>query len=392
MSTFRVALSVSPFTEQVLSSGARLTDGERTAASVREVQELFREHGATEVFVRFCTARETAPQVDAQSLSDGLERCRMAADLGLALNPEFGLWANYGDVLRQPGPDFSQYPELEVPGPWAELTVDQMCRALHGYGALVAREVRETGAQVEFWDIGNEVDLGIAGVAPRPIGGAEASGYQPPDRVDPEIGRRAVTDLIRLPVDERIDWLQRHVWPHEARLLAAFAEGITTVVPDARFSTHLSGLGASDTTLPMAFWEAMRDGGYVPDEIGYSYYPSSPASSLDTFKQTITRTTAATDRPAFVAEYAYAAAPMEGEHLFADWDTPEGDYPISEEGQARLLEDLTRWGVENRVTGIRPWAPDLAWGLWAPMALFRAEGMTGEARPALDAMRRALST
>ncbi len=68
--------------------------------------------------------------------------------------------------------------------------------------------------------------------APRPIGGGGGGRLPASGPVDPEIGRRAVTDLIRLPVDERIDWLQRHVWPHEARLLAAFAEGPAAGTPE----------------------------------------------------------------------------------------------------------------------------------------------------------------
>lgn len=395
MTGFRIALSVSPFADRVLSEGVRFTDGERTAGSVRELQELFTAHGATEVYSRICTARETPPQVDAQSLAGGLERARLARDLELAFNPEIGLFESYGDVLRQPALDLSEYPEIHVDGPWESLTVDQMRRALHDYGALVARAVRETGAEVNVWDIGNEVDLGVAGVAPMPIPGPEADRYRPPDRIDPEIGKFGVRDLLTLPEADRIEWLQEHIWPHEARLLAAFAEGVASEESDARFSTHISGVSGRAPRFAVAFWESMREGGYVPDEVGYSLYPSVPEASLETFMETVRRVHEIVDRPAFVAEFSYAAADMEGDHLFAHWDSADGDYEISEEGQARILEDLVAWGVdEGYLAGVRPWAPDFAWGLWAPMSFFRQtgpEGRTGEARPVIDAMRRGLS-
>jgi tagatose-1,6-bisphosphate aldolase non-catalytic subunit AgaZ/GatZ len=54
---FRVSLSVSPFTEAVLAA-VSLTDGRRTARTVRQVQRLFSRHGATEVFARVATLRQ----------------------------------------------------------------------------------------------------------------------------------------------------------------------------------------------------------------------------------------------------------------------------------------------------------------------------------------------
>lgn len=161
---FRVSLSVSPFTEAVLGSLA-LTDGRRTASTVREVQRLFNQHGATEVFVRVAT-RTQARLGDAEyGLARALERARLARDLGLPLNPELGLWAVYGDITRQPAPDFSDYPSIRLPGPWNTLTLEQMEAALRQYGALAARQLLATGVRVNHWDLGNEVEWGVAGVA-----------------------------------------------------------------------------------------------------------------------------------------------------------------------------------------------------------------------------------
>ena len=105
---FRVSLSVSPFTEAVLASLA-LADGHETARTVKAVQRLFDRHGATEVYARVAT-RQHARLGDAEyGWARALERARLARDLGLPLNPELGLWAVYGDITRQPAPDFSDY-------------------------------------------------------------------------------------------------------------------------------------------------------------------------------------------------------------------------------------------------------------------------------------------
>ena len=96
---FRVALSVSPFTESVLGA-VELTDGEMSAKTVREVQLLFNRHGATEIYQRIA-CRKHSPQGPAQhGWERGLDRARLARDLNMPFNPEIGIFANYGDVAH----------------------------------------------------------------------------------------------------------------------------------------------------------------------------------------------------------------------------------------------------------------------------------------------------
>jgi hypothetical protein len=119
----------------------------------------------------------------------GLERARLAAKLELPFNPELGLFDSYGDIRCQPPPDFTDY-EIALPGPWASLTIVQMTTVLRAYGAAVAKQIIATGATVGAWDLGNEVEYGVAGVAVRPMpGGCDASAgatgeYQAPDAVN----------------------------------------------------------------------------------------------------------------------------------------------------------------------------------------------------------------
>jgi len=391
---FRVAISVSPFTEILLESGIVYTDGTRTAKTVDDLQRLFVAHGANEVYARIATARSKTPGFGDHSLDRGLERARLAKSLGLPFNPELGLFAVYGDLRCQPSPDFSGYPELKVPAVWTSLTIEQMLPIVRSYGAIVAKMILDTGVQVSVWDLGNEVDLGIAGVSPPPMpGGCEEKGpgwYLPPDKIDPEIGKKGALELIGMADSERIEWLQTHVWPYEARILAAVADGIRSVVPSARFSTHVSGFLAVHPTDAVAFFSAMKKRGYLPDQLGFSFYPSStsdPPDRMRAFKKTVLSVRLEFNRPVFIAEFAYPAAQQAAqEGPFRSWNQALDGYPLTPRGQADALRDLASWGAAHGVTGIRPWGPETTVAAWSSFALFGLTSKTATARPALDAL------
>jgi arabinogalactan endo-1,4-beta-galactosidase len=404
---FRMSLSLSAFTELLLAQGHHFRDGDTVVTTPEDLQRLFVAHGSNEVFVRVPTRRHTgnASPVDwvVGSLDIALDRARLAASLGLRFNPEFGLFRHYGDALRQPAPDFSDHPEIQLSGPWHTLTVDEMAAAIETYGGIVAREIAATGAEVGVWDIGNEVDTGVAGISPRPApSGVDAiidrgeEWYAAPDRVDPEVGRTSLLDLVRRGMDELIPWLERHVWPHQARLLAAFADGVRSVVPDARFGTHLAAHAAVDARFPLAFWEAMAAGGYRPDVIGTSFYPSNgqapSGDAFEDFRRTVATLQDKLQRPVFVSEYGY---PATGDAVWEGWDRPVPCYPLTEDGQAALLHDIVAWGHANGMSGVRPWLPDGFVGVWglATMALFGPAdpaAVCGASRPALTAIADAL--
>lgn len=395
---FRVSLSVSPFTEIVLASGLTFTDGKITAATVDDLQRLFVAHGANEVYARIATTQKYRTGFGDHSMDRGLERGRLAAALKLPFNPELGLFNIYGDIRCQPAPDFTDYPAIKLPGPWHTLTLDQMTAALRQYGAIAARQILDTGAHVRIWDLGNEIELGIAGVAVKPVPGScddTAGGpnwYHPADAVDPAIGKMTFQSIMGLPEAKRIDWLAQHLWPHEAKLLAAVAAGVRTVDPQARFSTHASGMAATAPAFTTAFYKSLREGGFSPDELGISYYPTSsrfPSDRPQSFKDMVGSLHRALDRPVFIAEFGYPAATMSG--MFT-WNDAVPGYPQSNDGQAAFLRDLIAWGTrEKLLSGIRPWGPDLAVAGWLPMSLFEHDGQLARSRPALDALRPAAS-
>ena len=388
---FRISVSVSPFTELLLSNGIIFTDGSTTARNAEELQKLLMKYGANEVYARLATTRTHEKGFGDHSLNRVLERSRMARALNLPLNPELGLFNIYGDIRCQPSPDFHEYPELKVPGPWTSLTIDEMLPLLRSYGAIAAKTILATGVTVRIWDIGNEVDFGSAGVAPRPLepGCDDTAGgpgwYQPPDKVDPAIGKMSVLSLIRLPEADRIQWLQAHLWPHLARMLGAVAAGVRSVDSKARFSTHLSGISAVIPKQAVAFYQVLSDGGFLPDELGFSFYPSSadkPADRLQAFEKTLMAVHESLKRPVFVAEFGYPTGPIrEGD--FANWSHALDGYPLSEGGQAALIRHIAEWGPSVGLTGIRPWAPDVVAPGWEPFALFRADGKQAVARPSL---------
>ncbi len=382
---FRIALSVSPFTDVLTKAGATFTDGSVTAKDAAGLEALYMKHGANELFARLSTERKKTAASDDHSVETALLRAKLSTELGIPFNPELGLWAHYGDISCEPGPDFSEYPEVNVPGPWATLTVDQMVSALQDYGAAVATEILATGATVDYWDLGNEVDLGTAGVAPQGISGNCSTPYVAPDAVDPEIGKETVLGLLTSPEDQRIAWLSAHVWPHEAKLLAAVAAGIRSVAPEARFATHMSV--SHSPMFALAFYQAMADGGFTPDRIGFSYYPTANdfPDRAKRFKDTVTAVQDHFGRPVFIAEVAYPAGPTT-EGPYATWTTPIPKYPVSEDGQAAFLRDLTSWGVASGLAGIRPWAPELFVPGWEGFALFDGKGAPVPARKGLSAI------
>ena len=268
-----------------------------------------------------------------------------------------------------------------------------MLPVLRLYGVTAARQILDTGVKVRIWDVGNEVEFGIAGVAIQPMPGAcddtagGAGWYKPPDAVDAAIGKMSALTLVRMSDAKRIEWLQTHVWPHEAKMLAAVAEGIRSVDPRARFSTHVSGMTSVLPAQTVAFFKAMRDGGFVADELGVSYYPTSsnsPRDRLQAFKDMADTAQRELGRPVFIAEFGYPAKTMK---LVFIWNDEVKGYPLSQEGQANFIRDLVAWGVgTGTLSGIRPWAPDLAAPGWAPMSFFENAGKTATARPAIDAI------
>jgi arabinogalactan endo-1,4-beta-galactosidase len=386
---FRTSLSVSPFTEAVLKR-VTLSDGVRTARTMPQVQQLYNAHGATEVYARIATSK-SAPGGDSDSgWESGLTRARLARELGMPFNPEIMLCGTYGDgATYQDPPIFDSYPEIRLPGPWTTLTLEQMLPPLRQYGALIARQILNTGVRVGYWDLGNEVENGIAGVCVYPL--FPTSQYKPPDHVDPLIKTQSTPGFVAEGEKVRIAFCQRHLWPYVAQLIAAARDGIRSIDRSAKFSTHISDFAQATPATQLAFWQVAKDHGYLPDLLGTSYYPTDgktttgPADKFQWFKDVATGLGQKFGRRVFIAEYGYPSATMPPPYPFND-DVP--GYTQSEADQDAFTHDLVAWGVKSgRLAGLRPWAPDYCTNSgWQPMSWFDVDGTSTAPKPALHAM------
>ena len=169
---FRVALSLGQGVNDNFEQGIKYVSTYGTASNATQLQQMYMEAGATEMFVRIATKRynDGDTSVDAyhaalHNLEVGLETCEIAASLDIPINPEIMCAYTYMDGNDQQAPDFKDYPEIEKPDKeWSEYTLEEMCSVLEQYGELVAEEILDTGCTVEYWNIGNEANFGFAGV------------------------------------------------------------------------------------------------------------------------------------------------------------------------------------------------------------------------------------
>lgn len=396
---FRVGLSVDPYTESMLDDGITYRYQDQTARTAFELQQIFIECGSTEVWSRIGTSRVVPVGVKENTQAQLQIRARLARELNLPFNPELLLCGRYGDVSQQPPPDFTGYatsgPDaLALPAgkQWHELSIDQMTDLMRTYGRIAAQEILEIAERVNVWDIGNEVEFGVAGVAIRlPRDGDH---YRVPALVNPKFGQMTFQQLITS--RNLIEWCRNELWPHVAAILAAVAEGIRQVDPEAKFATHSSTISTFFPGLLAAFHEAMQQNGFHADCLGTSWYPTSTAQiphRLEMFKQEVELAKQRVGKPVYVSEYAYAAAPVTFQGK--NWANPVDGYSISPEGSARMLRDVAAWGVQTgNISGIRPYGPDFvkpAGAGWSGMALFDlVTAREAVARPSLTAIQNAL--
>lgn len=370
---FRLSLSVSPYMLHFAQRGITFTDGETTASTPLELQQLFNQHGATEMWVRI-NMRKRARVADGgadpsettdHAFENSLEQLRIAKELSLPVNPELMCVRDYMDMSKQDTAVFTEYPEISLPRPWSECSLEEMCVALEQYGAIAAKDILATGCRVNVWDIGNETNFGFAGVN---VGQKTA--------VNPALAKAKADMRLYIRPHLGANWLTKNVWRYNARMMAAVAAGIRTVDPGAKVSVHIA-TAIADTYSVVKYYGTLIENSFTPDEAGISFYPSTPGpwrDQMKRLKEIVTSLYARFGLKTFIAEYAYPSKPMtEGE--FKNWNKKTKGYDHSEADQSRLLRDIIAWGKDNGLSGIRPFAPDLN-GHWEPMSLFNHDTST----------------
>ncbi len=405
--SFRVALSLSPFTLNQFEQGYTFEVGSQTATTPAQLQQIYQTLGSTEMYVRLATKRHKTYKPDGtlDNTTDGkpdenanvhtfdqvMQTCRIAASLNIPINPEVMCAYIYMDMDGTQAPRFykSDYPELYASNPtwtkilkngtakWEELSLEDICTVLEIYGEFVGDSILATGATVNDWNLGNEANFGFAGI-----------GIGVPNSFDQTLAsagpmKRYMSSLFSL------WWLKKHVWCYNVKQYAAVKRGILKAYAKAgkdasnvRFSTHI----ATVTSTPRAtasFFTYMAENGYEVDVAGISYYPSAPAMAFNKKKmltKTITRINKKCGVPVFIGEFSYPSQEMVGP--FAGWNKQLGSYKKDQQGQADIYRDVIAWGKDHGLIGIRYWAPDYE-GEWYPMSMFTFENKVGKAKKIL---------
>ena len=405
---FRVALSLSPFTLKQFEFGYSFKVGDQTATTPEELQQIYIDKGATEMYVRLATKRHKTYNADHVTLKDStdgkpdenanvhtfdqvMQTCRIAASLNIPINPEIMCAYIYMDMDGTQAPRFypTDYPELYAnptfakimkdgdPKIWETLSLEDICTVLEIYGEFVGDSILATGATVNNWNLGNEANFGFAGI-----------GIGTPNSFDQKLAKagamkRYMSSLFSL------WWLKRHVWKYEAQTLAAVQRGIRKAYTKAgkdlanvKFSTHIATVVATPRACA-SFFNYMTDHGYDMQTAGISYYPSAPAMSFNKWKlytKTVTRINKRCNLPVFIGEFSYPSQDMVGP--FAGWNSQLSSYTKTQQGQEDIYRDVISWGKDHGLIGIRYWAPDYE-GEWYPMSMFEFENKVGTAKSVL---------
>ena len=380
---FRNALSVSPFTATAFDNGYTYEYDGKQISNIEELEKLYIDKGATEMYVRIATKRH----VTAEDITDGevdtnanvhtfdqaMELCKLAAKLDIPINPEVMCAYTYMDMEKQQAPRFDEYPELyalQNGKDWSELTLDEINTVLRAYGKFLATEILNTGCRVDNWNLGNEANFGFAGVS---LGLKTA--------VNPGLSKTADFMRYLLPLFSP-SWLENNIWKYNAKEFAAVKEGILEAYDElgidssnVKFSTHIATVVMTPNACSRYF-NCMKANGYAVDTAGISFYPSAPsmyANSMTLFKKTVMTINKKCGVPVFIGEFSYPSGEMSG--AFAGWNKQAKGYDNTEEGQAAIYRDVVNWGKTHGAIGIRYWAAD--YEDWGTMGLFKFENKHG---------------
>lgn len=379
---FRYALSVSPFSARAFDNGYTYQIGDNTISTVKDLEKYYMSIGATEMYTRIATKRHVTAEditygkedtnANIHTLDQGLELCRLSAELNIPINPEIMCAYTYMDVENAQAPNFEEYPEIyamQNGKDWSELTLDEMLPILEAYGKFVATEILNTGCRVNCWNIGNEANFGFAGVG---IGIKTA--------VNPKLEGVGFGKYIHTIFNK--NWFVKNLWKYNAKQMAAVQNGILSAYAElgknsegVQFSTHIATVLATPESC-VKYFNTLKDNGFNIDVAGISFYPSAPAIFPDEmilFKKVVTAIYEKCNLPIFIAEFAYPSGEMSGP--YAGWNKKCGKYDMSEAGQKKIFDDVISWGRTHGVIGLRYWAAD--YEDWGTMGMFNFNNKVG---------------
>ena len=99
---FRYALSLSPFTSKSINEGYTYEYKGKQINTMKELEQLYIEKGATEMYVRIATKRSVTQEdiadgekdtnANVHTFDQAMVLCQIAADLNIPINPEVSIY------------------------------------------------------------------------------------------------------------------------------------------------------------------------------------------------------------------------------------------------------------------------------------------------------------
>jgi arabinogalactan endo-1,4-beta-galactosidase len=294
--------------------------------------KAFRDAGFNWVRLRlFHTPDGTHGQVNDLSYTIELARELVGAGFKFLLN------FHYSDRWADPG-------QQRTPEAWRDLSLDELEKAVRNYSRHCVRAFVDAGAAPDMVQIGNEITPGMLW----PYG---------------RIAESQHTDNLKWRDDKPGSADAR--WEAFGRLVKAGIRGTREGCPQTAIMIHVDRGG--DANACQWFFDNLLKQGAEFDLIGISYYPFWHGS-FDDLRQTLAVLSERYAKDVHVVEIGYPYAPDESHEKLREKNEHfrqfVREYPLSAEGQARFVRDVTRLVKETpggRGVGVWYWAPE-----WIP--------------------------
>lgn len=281
---------------------------------------------------------------DNNRLHDATQTAARCQQAGLSPYLVLFLSDRWADFVKQP-----------VPAAWEGLSHEEKLRTVEDYAKRVTQHFIDNQIDVQFYEIGNEIDFGICGVFEQ-----------------------------RWSHRVNLEHMQTHIWPATAEIIVAAQRGVLAADPDARFTIHLTQW--QNEAYCLAYWRHMLQAGVQIDFAGLSYFPTASEHpeqrTLAFLAGQAAKIHDALGRRVLICETGFPTSGSFGGQ-FAQWNQPVEGYPLTEAGQAAWLADLLEFvRHDEHLAGVYYWSPEWYGSeIWSAFALFDPQG---QARPALD--------
>jgi len=230
--------------------------------------------------------------------------------------------------------------QQNAPPEWAGLTVAETAQRVDQYSYDTASYYIQHGLNIELYDIGNEIDLGILN-------------FRPGERIPVPPG---------VDITNNMTFMRENVWNIEAQLLQASINGIKRANPNAKIVLHAAGvnLGRSNVFVK-TFFQTMSEHGVQYDYAGLSnpYNQSNwvvPSYTTDCWFQRLQEIIdycETLDKPVIFSEASYPHNPV------GTLGPAMPEFPYTPSGQAAWAREHLRFlSNQPNVAGFFWFYPD----------------------------------